>query len=367
MLSPARLRGAPRARSSSRARAADEPGRGRARRLGARDGRSTAARGLADADAALRDAVGDEQTRAQAGERCHVEARDSRELRRAFVGVAEEADLRAGRAAARSRPSHRRRTDGCRRPTRAEQEPGLRQHEREAERGAGVAAGPPSRSRRTSWFASLSAASACAASLSVERPGLLGPLLRGLVAHVQQRDLGAARRPRGRRRPRRQTPSRPRAKPRRLRWDRCAGSVSRRRRARARSRRGPRPRPAPTRRARDARARRSNATRILGSRRGSGFAAKRRLSTGRPPIRCSWRMRSSTSRRAAAVPGAVGVHDRDRPLAADPEAADLGAVDSALGLVEAELAQAPLQVLPDSSARSAGAQSPCAHRKMWRR
>src|SRR4030095_14973929 len=49
---------------------------------------------------------------------------------------------------------------------------------------------------------------------------------------------------------------------------------------------------------------------------------------------------------AAAVPRAVGGHQRDRAFATDPEAVRLRAVHAALGVGEAELAQALLQERP---------------------
>ena len=176
----------------------------------------------------------------------------------------------------------------------AEQEPGLRQHEREAERRARAAAGPPPAlpphvvirvAQRGERLPS--------PALLVEGPGLLGPLLCGLAEHVQQRDLGAL----------------------------GAAVAVRDREADAL---------APAREAggvlvgiavrvalRGAAAREGDGDAVLahGLHRaqlgmlapsqqrdaqaqpsaGSGFAAKASSATGRPPIRCSWMMRSSTS------------------------------------------------------------------------
>lgn len=50
--------------------------------------------------------------------------------------------------------------------------------------------------------------------------------------------------------------------------------------------------------------------------------------------------------RAAPVPDAVGVNDRDGPIQTDPQAFDLSAVDPAARAIEPELAQAPFQEFP---------------------
>ncbi|MCK7524005.1 MAG: hypothetical protein MZV64_43455 [Ignavibacteriales bacterium] len=77
----------------------------------------------------------------------------------------------------------------------------------------------------------------------------------------------------------------------------------------------------------------------------SGLARISASSTTRPPIRCSWMIRSSTGGSQFGVPGALGVDHGDGPGLAHAQAVRARAQHAA-GVRQPELPQPALQVLP---------------------
>ena len=78
----------------------------------------------------------------------------------------------------------------------------------------------------------------------------------------------------------------------------------------------------------------------------SGFSAKQRSRTTRPPMRCSWMMRSAFSGVTLLVPGPFRIHHADRPGGADAQALAFRPVARTVRAGQIQLLQPLLQVAP---------------------